>query len=146
MNNKFGKCCSCPARMDFVADFADFRSPSVVFSESFQKSGMTIHDYNQYLEDNGEELIKYNIEQLKSGYVCKNDGTNMFLINTSDYHDRFDQINSTIEDKGVRPYNPHERKQLTVSDTRTAYAFKDINTRIPRGKYSFTRGATGGMC
>lgn len=112
LNNKYGKCCNCPARMDYSStDFVDYASPSIIEHNARKNANVTsVHDYNDYLENNGDKIIGEKFNDLKNKYNCKNNGDNLFFVDSNDFHDRFNAMQESIPEQSVVPSD----KQLTT--------------------------------
>lgn len=105
LNNKFGECCNCPARMDYTSDeFVDYASPSIrELNERMKVGSNSVHDYNEYLETQGDKIVGKRIQYLKDNYNCKNNGENLFFVDSNGYHDKFMEMQNNIPDQQVVP-------------------------------------------
>ena len=72
-DNKFGKCCKCPARMSDGRIFTNWM-PRKRLNEFLRMGSNTVessHDYRKYLQNKGEELIKSEVIYLEEQKKCK---------------------------------------------------------------------------
>lgn len=105
LNNKFGKCCNCPAKMDYVSqEIVDYTSPSIREHNDRKSAGVvTVHEYNEYLENNGDKIVGQRMKYLKDNYNCKNNGDNLFFVDSTDFHDRFTSMQNSVPEQSVVP-------------------------------------------
>ena len=126
LNNKFGKCCKCPARVNLGREFTEYRSASIFSHDDMVKSEQNnTNDYNDYLENNGVEIIKQRTKELEAEHICKTDGKNIFFIDSSDFHQRFKEMNDSIEIQEVVPRDKYLSNNLSVRD-RSNYTLREI--------------------
>lgn len=126
LNNKFGKCCKCPARVNLSREFTEYRSSSIYSHDDMVKSGKSnIYDYNEYLDNNGKNIIDDKTNVLTSTNVCKTNGKNIFFIDSTDFHQRFKEMNDSIELREVVPSDDHLSNNLSVKD-RSNYTLREI--------------------
>jgi hypothetical protein len=72
-DNKFGKCCKCPARMSDGRIFTNWM-PRKRLNEYLRMGSKTTessHDYRKYLQVNAQELMKSEIVYLEESKKCK---------------------------------------------------------------------------
>ncbi len=104
MDNKFGKCCKCPARVDSMRQFTEYRSTHDVVANDMKNLGFTsIHDYNDYIERNGVKMIEESMKNQETNHKCQSDGNNTFNIDSSDYHNRFDEMIRNVRQDPIVP-------------------------------------------
>jgi hypothetical protein len=72
-DNKFGKCCKCPARMSDGRIFTNWmpRKRLNEFLRISSETGPSSHEYRTYLQNKGEELIKSEVTYLEEQKKCK---------------------------------------------------------------------------
>lgn len=118
LNNKFGKCCNCPSRMEYMdQEIVDYTSSSIREHGERQKAGVTsVHDYNEYLENNGDKIIQQKMQYLKDNYNCKNNGDNVFFVDSTDFHDRFMSMQDSIPEQSVVPSDTQLSNYMTTEE------------------------------
>lgn len=93
LNNKFGNCCGCPALND-AREFTEHRSPSIYNNEMMKTMGKTnSNDYRESLQSNGESIIRNIYNNFENNYKCKNNGSNVFYIDSSNFHSSYENLN-----------------------------------------------------
>lgn len=140
LNNKFGECCNCPARMEYVSDdFVDYTTPSIrEMNERAKVGAMSVHEYNDYLETQGDKIVGKRMQFLKDNYNCKNNGDNLFFVDSNGYHDKFTAMQNSIPEQSVVPsdkqlsnYMPTEEKSnftlRTVTSSKAVLKCKSLN-------------------
>ena len=132
MDNKFGICCKCPARVDSMRQFTEYRNTNDVVNIDMKKLGFTsIHDYNNYIENNGIFLIEKQLKWQESNHKCQSNGKNTFNIDSSDYHNRFaEMIKSTVQEPIV-PVDSGVMTGVLSTGPRSNYSAKSINSDKP---------------
>ena len=119
LNNGYGKCCKCPARMNLAREFTDYTSPSIrERDERLRVGAKTVHDYDRYLEENGDKILNRTFDMLKDEYVCKNNGENLFFVDSTDFHQRFTDMNDSIPPQTVVASDKKLTNYMTTEDTR----------------------------
>jgi hypothetical protein len=95
LNNKFGNCCGCPA-LNNAREFTEHRSSSIYNSEIMKKITTTSnsHDYRQSLQNNGESIIRNLYNNFETNYKCKNNGSNVFYIDSTNFHSSYENLNT----------------------------------------------------
>ena len=97
LNNKYGKCCKCPARVNLGRELTEYRSASIYNQADRIDSGSkTIYEYDNFFETNGKELLEKKQQYLRDNNICKNTGNNIFFIDSTDFHARFTEINNNM--------------------------------------------------
>jgi hypothetical protein len=115
LNNKYGKCCGCPPRVNILREVGEWESASIRNTNEMKKLGLSnIHDYNNYLEEHGKDMIEARFKDLEENYTCKNNGDNIFFVDSSDYHQRFEEMNKGAVTEDVVPFDHKEPRQLLV--------------------------------
>jgi len=125
-DNKFGKCCKCPPRMDLLRECTDYRSKSFAMDVDIRKRFKSVHEYNEYLEENGFDDRQTKLKKLVDEYTCKSNGSNNFYIDSRGYHQHFvDEMNSIQEPATVVGYNSKAKTMLSAN--KQDYTTKYIN-------------------
>lgn len=79
LNNKFGKCCSCPALMSDGRLFTSYVPHKEHNNKLMKQLGVSNSiEYKTVLQNNGETIRKDINDKLTAGSICKNNGTNKF--------------------------------------------------------------------
>lgn len=132
MDNKFGKCCKCPARMDSMRQFTEYRSSNAIVRETMEEYGFTnIHQYNEYMDKVAFNNARLNLSKQEENYTCKSDKNNSFYPDTLDYHARFDEQLKSVESDIVVPCDKHVLKNVLSTQPRANYTAKNINNDMP---------------
>ena len=132
MDNKFGKCCKCPARVDSMRQFTEYRSANIIVRNTMDKNGFSsIHDYNEYMDKMAFNDAEQNLKRQEENHRCKSDGNNIFYPKTLDYHSRFDEQMDSIESDIVVPCDKHVMKNVLSTAKRANYTAKNINNDMP---------------
>ena len=118
LNNKFGKCCNCPAKMDYTSqEIIDYTSSSIREHNERKKVGaMSVHDYNTYLENNGDKIVGQRMKYLKDNYNCKNNGDNVFFVDSTDFHDRFTTMQNNVPEQSVVPSDKQLSNYMSTAE------------------------------
>lgn len=138
MDNKFGKCCKCPAKVDSMRHFTEYRSTNNVVKSDMKRLGLlTVHEYNNYIEQNGVSLIEKNIKWQESNHKCQSNGNNVFNIDSSDYHKRFDEMIRSAIQEPIVPIDSGVMTGVLTTDPRSNYCAKSINSDRPLFKMAY---------
>lgn len=101
LNNKYGNCCGCPALND-AREFTNYKSSSVHNSELMKKMGKTnSNDYRESLQINGESIIKNTYDSFETNYKCKNNGSNVFYLDSSNFNNLYENLNKPTNSANV---------------------------------------------
>jgi hypothetical protein len=126
LNNKYGKCCKCPARVNLARELTEYRSPSIYNHEDRIASGAkNLYDYNRFLETNGKDILEAKKQSLRDNNICKNNGDNIFFIDSTDFHARFNEINDHILEQTVVPSDDKLSTLLSTTE-RSNYTLREI--------------------
>lgn len=132
MDNKFGKCCNCPARMDSMRQFTEYRSSGSLAQETMREQGFTsVYEYNEYLEKNGHTLAQANLKWQEKNHKCRSTEKHKFYPDTLDYHKRFDEQLKAIKPEPVVPYDNHVMLNVLSTQKRANYNTKSICSDQP---------------
>ena len=127
MDNKFGKCCKCPARMDSMRQYTEYESQNVIMADVMKKKGFkTIHEYNEWLEINGWDNAIASMKWQEANHKCQRDDNNVFYPNTSDDHARFEAMLNAIPQEDVVPLDPFTMKGVLSTQDRANYTSGEI--------------------
>ena len=117
LNNKYGKCCGCPPRVNVLREVGEWESASIRNANDMKRLNLnSVHDYNDYLEEHGKELIETRFKKLEEDNTCKNSGDNVFFVDSSDFHQRFEEMNGADEEHDVVSYDRNEPRVLSTND------------------------------
>ena len=137
MDNKFGKCCKCPARMDSMTQFTEYESANAIAQRDMKSLGFkSIYEYNDHIETNGVKLIKKNIKYQKDNHTCQSNKKNRFNIDSSDYHKRFDEMIHTVKQENVVPVDFNVITNVLSTEPKANYSARYINSDKPLFKMS----------
>jgi hypothetical protein len=132
MDNKFGQCCKCPARVDSMRQFTEYRNTNDVVSSDMKRLGFTsIDEYNDHIEKNGVKLIKENMKWQERNHKCQSNGQNTFNIDSSDYHKRFDEMIRSVVQEPIVPVDSGVMTGVLSTASRSNYCAKSINSDRP---------------
>lgn len=85
-------------------DVVDYTSPSIrEYNDRKNAGAVTVHEYNEYLENNGDKIVGQRMKYLKDNYNCKNNGDNLFFVDSTDFHDRFTSMQNNVPEQSVVP-------------------------------------------
>ena len=130
LNNKYGKCCKCPARVNLGRELTEYRSASIYNQADRIDSGSkTIYEYDNFFETNGKELLEKKQQYLRDNNICKNTGNNIFFIDSTDFHARFTEINNNIVEQEVVS-NDNNLTMLLSTNDRSNYTLREITGDI----------------
>jgi hypothetical protein len=128
LNNKYGKCCKCPARVNLARELTEYRSASIYNQEDRVKSGAkNLYEYNRFLETNGKDILREKQQSLRDNNICKDNGDNIFFIDSTDFHARFNEINDNIPEQVVVPSDSNLLTMLST-DERSNYTLRAITS------------------
>lgn len=91
LNNKFGKCCSCPALMSDGRIFTSYIPHKEHNTRLMKQVGAKNSiEYKTILQNNYETIHKDIIDKLTTENICKNNGNNLFYqqIDINDYFNK----------------------------------------------------------
>jgi len=91
LNNKFGKCCSCPALMSDGRLFTSYVPHKEHNNRLMKQLGANESlEYKSILQNNGETIRKDIIDKLSAGSICKNNENNQFYkqVDINDYFNK----------------------------------------------------------
>ena len=132
MDNKFGQCCKCPARVDSMRQFTEYRTTNNVVESDMKRLGITsIHDYNDHIERNGVSLRKKQMKWQESNHKCQSNGQNTFNIDSSDYHSRFDEMIRNVKQEPIVPVDSNVMSNVLSTGPRFNYCAGSINADKP---------------
>lgn len=135
-DNKFGKCCGCPARVNHFREIGEWESASIRIEREMKELNITnIYDYNDYLENNGKEMVETRFQNMTNANTCQNDASNQFYIDSSDFHQRFEQMNQSIVEEEIMPYDKNVSVNLSVKSCPN-YSIAEISSDKPANVYT----------
>ena len=111
-NNKYGTCCGCPAIANKSREFTNWTSARIYNTEMMKKLGKTnSNDYRESLQNNSEIIIKNTFNDFETNYKCKNNGSNVFYIDSSKFNDYYDNLNviSSKSKSDIKNYEQEEK-------------------------------------
>lgn len=132
MDNKFGKCCKCPAKVDSMRQFTEFESTNDIIYRDMKKLGFTsVYEYDEYLELNGTKLIAANVKWQKDNHTCQDNKQNKFNIDSSGYHKSFDEQIRGAKQESIVPVDSNVLKHVLSTGPRDNYNAQSINSDRP---------------
>jgi len=61
---------SCPPRVNILREVGEWESASIRNTNEMKKLGLSnIHDYNNYLEEHGKDMIEARFKDLEENYT-----------------------------------------------------------------------------
>jgi len=71
-DNRYGKCCNCPARMSYGGYFTIY-TPSQTYNELLKKEYGIVdeHKYRLFLQTNGTKVMSDDLIYSENNYSCK---------------------------------------------------------------------------
>ncbi len=79
LNNKFGKCCSCPALMSDGRLFTSYMPHKQYNNNMMKELGASNSiEYKSILQNNGNVIRNDMLSKLEASVMCKNNDTNKF--------------------------------------------------------------------
>jgi hypothetical protein len=115
LNNKYGNCCGCPALND-AREFTNYKSSSVHNSELMKKMGKTnSNDYRESLQINGESIIKNTYDSFETNYKCKNNGSNVFYLDSSNFNNLYENLNKPTNSANVVSVEKKDKARTPVN-------------------------------
>ena len=95
-DNKFGQCCGCPALMNQSRDLTLWTSSRIYNNNMMKKMGTAnSNDFRTALQTNTESILKKTLDDYDSNNRCKNSANNLFYIDSSNFNNLYDGLNST---------------------------------------------------
>ncbi len=94
-DNKFYKCCGCPGIDNVPREFTNWSSSKLYNLETMKKAKITnANDYRALLQSNAEIIMKNTVNDFDTNYKCKNNGNDVFYLDSSNYNSYYDKINN----------------------------------------------------
>ena len=114
-NNKYGNCCGCPA-LNNAREFTNYKSSSVHNSELMQKMSKTnSNDYRESLQNNAELIIKNTYDSFETNYKCKNNGSNVFYLDSSNFHGLYENLNKPTSTTNVVSIQKKDQSRTPIN-------------------------------
>lgn len=93
----------CHVRTDVPRDFTNYMNSKISHKMLMRKLGFTsIHQLNDYIEQNGFDITKERNREIEDRYVCRSNGKNTF-IDSTDFHKRFIEMHKGIRTQKLQP-------------------------------------------
>lgn len=114
-DNKFSTCCGCPAITNNTREFTNWTNSKLYDLETMKKAKITnANDYRASLQSNAESIMKNTVNDFDSNFKCKNNGNNVFYLDSSNYNSYYDKINEITNKSDVIYYNKNNQIGLPV--------------------------------
>lgn len=127
-DNKYSKCCGCPAIINTPREFTQWSSSKLYNFETMKKIGISnANDYRASLQSNAEIVMKNTINDFDTNYKCKNNGTNMFYLDSSKYNSYYDSINVISTKPAVDYYSKNTRKGVSLDSMKSNMSLSSIS-------------------
>jgi len=110
LNNKYGNCCGCPA-LNNAREFTNYKSSSIYNHELMQKMSKTnSNDYRGLLQSNAESIIQNTNDSFETNYKCKNNGSNIFYLDSSNFHTLYENLNKQTTTENIDGITKYKKK------------------------------------
>ena len=117
-DNRYATCCSCPAISNTPRELTIWSSSKLYNLETMKKIGVTnAHDYRALLQSNAESIMKNTISDFDTNLKCKNNGPNVFYLDTSKYNNYYENINAVSTKPEVQNFQKNVIKGLSLDST-----------------------------
>jgi len=75
-----------------------------------KKTGLTnAHDYRASLQKNTESIMKNTVNDFDTNFKCKNNGSNLFYLDSSSYNKYYDSINVVSTKPEIQNYQKNAK-------------------------------------
>jgi hypothetical protein len=93
-DNRYSTCCGCPAITGNPREFTNWTSSKLYNLETMKKAKITnANDYRASLQANAESIMKNTVNDFDTNFKCKNNGNNVFYLDSSNYNSYYNKIN-----------------------------------------------------
>jgi len=114
-DNRFSTCCGCPAISNTPREFTNWTSSKLYNLETMKKAKITnSNDYRASLQSNSESIMKNTVNDFDTNFKCKNNGNNLFYLESSNYNSYYDKINQITSKSEVVNNNKNVIKGTPV--------------------------------
>ncbi len=114
-DNRYSTCCGCPAITNKTREFTNWTSSKLYNLETMKKAKITnANDYRASLQSNTESILKNTVNDFDNNFKCKNNGNNVFYLDSTNYTSFYDKINQVTSKNEVEQYNKNSSKGLQV--------------------------------
>ncbi len=114
-DNRYSTCCGCPAIVNTPREFTNWSSSKLYNLETMKKAKITnANDYRASLQANAESIMKNTVNDFDTNYKCKNNGNNVFYLDSTSYNSYYDKINQVASKSEVVQHNKNIPKGVPV--------------------------------
>lgn len=93
-DNRYSTCCGCPAITGNPREFTNWTSSKLYNLETMKKAKITnANDYRASLQANAESIMKNTVNDFDTNFKCKNNGNNVFYLDSTNYNSYYNKIN-----------------------------------------------------
>jgi len=128
-DNKYSTCCGCPAITNTPREFTNWTSSKLYNLETMKKGKITnANDYRASLQSNSESIMKNTVTDFDTNFKCKNNGNNVFYLDSSEYNSYYNKINQVTIKSEIVQFNKNTPKgvpleSLTANMTLSSISF-----------------------
>lgn len=127
-DNKYSSCCGCPAVTDITREFTVYSSSRLYNFETMKKTKTTnAHDYRASLQLNGDKIIKNTNADFDKNFKCKNNGQNIFYLDSSKYNAYYENINAISSKPQIENYHYGSAKGSTLDSMKNNMSLSSIS-------------------
>jgi len=109
-DNRYANCCGCPGITNTPREFTIWSSSKLYNLQTMKKTGLTnAHDYRASLQKNTESIMKNTVNDFDTNFKCKNNGSNLFYLDSSSYNKYYDSINVVSTKPEIQNYQKNAK-------------------------------------
>lgn len=114
-DNRYSTCCGCPAITNTPREFTNWSSSKLYNLETMKKAKITnANDYRASLQANSESIMKNTVNDFDTNFKCKNNGNNVFYLDSTSYNSYYDKINQVAAKSEIVQHSKNIPKGLPV--------------------------------
>jgi len=114
-DNRYSSCCGCPGITNTPREFTNWSSSKLYNLETMKKAKITnANDYRASLQSNAESIMKNTVNDFETNFKCKNNGNNVFYLDSTNFNSYYDKINQVKVSSEVVENNKNIPKGVPV--------------------------------